>query len=115
MAWTGTARVAVVLALAAGVPAARAQEVIKIAAGAPITGELAKQGQEVVNAVRLAVDHWNKNGGVLGKKVEVLEADDQGDPLGDSRLACGPHLARRASGQVYEARGHSRLGAPQPR
>jgi branched-chain amino acid transport system substrate-binding protein len=61
-------------------PAARAQDVIKIAAGAPITGQLAKQGQEVVNAVKLAADDWNKKGGVLGKKIEVFEADDQGNP-----------------------------------
>src|SRR5213076_3249689 len=37
-------------------------------------------GQEVANAVKLAADEWNKKGGVLGKKVEVLEADDQGNP-----------------------------------
>jgi branched-chain amino acid transport system substrate-binding protein len=57
-----------------------AQDVIKIAAGAPLTGPLAKQGQEVANAVKLAVDEWNAKGGVLGKKIAVLEADDQGNP-----------------------------------
>jgi branched-chain amino acid transport system substrate-binding protein len=60
--------------------AAAAAEVIKIAAGAPLTGPLAKQGQEVANAVRLAVDEWNAKGGVLGKQIEVLDADDQGNP-----------------------------------
>jgi len=59
---------------------AHAQQVIKIAAGAPLTGPLAKQGQEVANAVKLAVEEWNAKGGVLGKKIEVLEADDQGNP-----------------------------------
>src|SRR5689334_23534532 len=59
---------------------ARAQDVIKIAAGAPLTGPLAKQGQEVANAVHLAVDEWNQKGGVLGMKIEVLDADDQGNP-----------------------------------
>ena len=59
---------------------AEAQEVIKIAAGAPLTGPLAKQGQEVANAVKLAVEEWNAKGGVLGKQIEVLEADDQGNP-----------------------------------
>src|SRR4051794_23211053 len=57
-----------------------AQAQIKIAAGAPLTGPLAKQGQEVANAVKLAVDEWNKKGGVLGQKIEVVEADDQGNP-----------------------------------
>jgi branched-chain amino acid transport system substrate-binding protein len=61
--------------------AVQAQDVIKIAAGAPLTGQLAKQGQEVANAVKLAVEQWNQQkGGVLGKKVEVMEADDQGNP-----------------------------------
>src|SRR5437016_5958977 len=57
-----------------------AQAQIKIAAGAPLTGALAKQGQEVANAVKLAADEWNQKGGVLGKKIEVVEADDQGNP-----------------------------------
>ena len=59
---------------------AQAQDVIKIAAGAPLTGPLAKQGQEVANAVKLAVEEWNAKGGVLGKKIAVMEADDQGNP-----------------------------------
>ena len=53
---------------------------IKIAVGAPLTGPLAKQGQEVANAVKLAAEEWNAKGGVLGKKIVVLEADDQGNP-----------------------------------
>jgi len=57
-----------------------AQDVVKIAAGAPLTGQTAKQGQEVANAVKLAAEDWNKKGGVLGKKIEVVEADDQGNP-----------------------------------
>src|SRR5262245_11858334 len=68
------------LGLALGPGAADAQQVIKIAAGVPLTGPLAKQGQEVANAVKLAVEEWNQKGGVLGKKIEVLEADDQGNP-----------------------------------
>jgi len=59
---------------------ALAQQVVKIAVGAPLTGSLAKHGQEVANAVKLAAEEWNARGGVLGKKVEVLEADDQGNP-----------------------------------
>src|SRR5215510_5748608 len=59
---------------------ASAQNVIKIAVGAPLTGPLAKQGQEVANAVKLAAEEWNAKGGVLGKKIVVLEADDQGNP-----------------------------------
>ena len=61
-------------------PPALAQQVIKIAAGAPLTGSLAKQGQEVADAVKLAVDEWNAKGGVLGMKIEFVAADDQGNP-----------------------------------
>jgi branched-chain amino acid transport system substrate-binding protein len=67
------------VAMLAGAPA-HAQQPIKIAVGAPVTGPLAKQGQEVANAVRLAVAEWNAKGGVLGRRIEVLEADDQGNP-----------------------------------
>lgn len=59
---------------------ALAQGTLKLAVGAPLTGPLAKQGQEVANAVRLAAEEWNAKGGVLGKKIEVLAADDQGNP-----------------------------------
>lgn len=71
---------ALALAVALGSSGAEAQGVIKIAAGAPLTGALAKQGQEVANAVKLAVEEWNKKGGVLGMKIEVVDADDQGNP-----------------------------------
>jgi branched-chain amino acid transport system substrate-binding protein len=76
------AGVGVALAVAAlvGGPPAEAQQTIKIAAGVPLTGPLAKQGQEVANAVKLAVEEWNAKGGVLGKKIEVMDADDQGNP-----------------------------------
>lgn len=60
--------------------AASAQASVKIAVGAPLTGPLAEQDQEVANAVRLAAQEWNAKGGVLGKKIEVLAADDQGNP-----------------------------------
>jgi branched-chain amino acid transport system substrate-binding protein len=73
--WAGVA-----LAFAFATSAAHAQDVIKIAAGAPLTGPLAKQGQEVANAVQLAVNEWNAKGGVLGKKIEMVAADDQGNP-----------------------------------
>ena len=72
--------VALLLASMAGPPAALAQQVVKIGVEGPITGPLAKMGQELANAVRLAADDWNKKGGVLGKKIEVVELDDQNNP-----------------------------------
>src|SRR5215467_15476695 len=75
-----TELVAMIVAACALADPVYAQDVIRIAAGAPLTGPLAKQGQEVANAVKLAVDEWNAKGGVLGKKIVVLDADDQGNP-----------------------------------
>jgi branched-chain amino acid transport system substrate-binding protein len=72
--------VAALAVVASWGPPALAQQVIKIAAGAPLTGSLAKQGQEVADAVKLAVDEWNAKGGVLGMKIEFVAADDQGNP-----------------------------------
>lgn len=72
--------VGLAVGLMGGPSLAGAQQVVKIAAGVPLTGPLAKQGQEVANAVKLAAEEWNKKGGVLGKKIEVVEADDQGNP-----------------------------------
>jgi branched-chain amino acid transport system substrate-binding protein len=88
---------ALVLAVTAlaGAPVADAQQVVKIAAGVPLTGPLAKQGQEVANAVKLAAEEWNKKGGVLGKKIEVLEADDQGNP--QVGVAAGEKVAADAA------------------
>ena len=73
--------VALLLGPGAGPPAVEAQQVVKIGVEGPITGPLAKMGQELANAVKLAAEDWNKKeGGVLGKKVEVVELDDQNNP-----------------------------------
>src|SRR2546425_8743058 len=52
--------VAVALGLCVVAPAVEAQQVVKLAAGVPLTGPLAKQGQEVADAVKLAAEEWNK-------------------------------------------------------
>ncbi len=53
---------------------------IKIAAAGPMTGELAKMGEDVSQGVQLAVDQWNAKGGVNGKKIELMIEDDRADP-----------------------------------
>lgn len=50
---------------------------IKIAVAGPLTGDFAEYGTGFKNAVELMVEQWNKNGGVLGKKVEVVVFDDK--------------------------------------
>jgi len=56
------------------------QNVIRIGAAGPMTGDQSKMGIDLRNSVELAVAEWNQQGGVLGKKIEMLAGDDQADP-----------------------------------
>jgi len=47
---------------------------------APLTGEAATFGVSTKNGYDLAVAEWNAKGGVLGKQVKLVFADDKGDP-----------------------------------
>ena len=53
---------------------------IKIGAAGPLTGDLATFGADQLNGMKLAVEEWNAKGGVLGKKIVIVEGDDQRDP-----------------------------------
>lgn len=55
-------------------------DVIKIGAAGPFTGDMAVFGQDQLNGMKLAVDEWNAKGGLPGKKIVILEGDDQRDP-----------------------------------
>ena len=46
----------------------------------PNTGNLAAYGTAIMNGVNLAVEEINASGGVLGSQIQVINADDQGDP-----------------------------------
>lgn len=56
------------------------ENVIKVGAAGPLTGDMAVFGQDQLNGVKLAVEEWNAKGGVLGKKIVIVEGDDQRDP-----------------------------------
>jgi branched-chain amino acid transport system substrate-binding protein len=56
------------------------ENVIKIGAAGPMTGDQSKMGMDLKNATELAVAEWNEKGGVLGKKILMLAGDDQADP-----------------------------------
>jgi branched-chain amino acid transport system substrate-binding protein len=64
---------------------------IKIGLMAPLTGSWASEGEEMKNIATLLAEEINANGGLLGQKVEVIAADDGGDPrtasLAAQRLA----------------------------
>ena len=53
---------------------------VRIALEAPITGEQASNGIDMLNGAQLAADEANAAGGVLGMQVEVVPADDEADP-----------------------------------
>jgi branched-chain amino acid transport system substrate-binding protein len=62
-----------------GAPQASTNGTIKIATVGPITGDGAMWGTQQQQGVQLAIDDINANGGLLGKKVELVPFDDKGD------------------------------------
>jgi branched-chain amino acid transport system substrate-binding protein len=72
-------------AAAFGIPAyiprlGEAAENIRIGLLEPYTGVYAANGQNETNGFQMAVDAWNKRGGVMGRKVELVKEDEQNDP-----------------------------------
>ncbi len=53
---------------------------IRIGVIAPMTGDVKTFGDSTQKGAQLAVDEWNAKGGVLGKKIELVLADDKNDP-----------------------------------
>ena len=70
---------------------ALAADAVKIGLMGPMTGSWASEGQEMKQVVGLLADELNQQGGVLGRKVEIISEDDAGDPrqasLAANRLA----------------------------
>ena len=52
---------------------------VKIGAAGPYSGDLSKIGLDGLNAIKMAVEEANAAGGVRGRKIEIVEADDAGD------------------------------------
>ncbi len=53
--------------------------VFKIGVSTPLTGPVAKLGEWSLDGMRLAVDKINKEGGIKGKKIELIVEDDKCD------------------------------------
>jgi len=77
----------ILVALASTVGLANAQD-IKIAVVAPITGSNAAIGEEMKRGAEMAVKDINDKGGVLGKKLDLIVADDACDPKQAGRASC---------------------------
>ncbi|MED3563112.1 ABC transporter substrate-binding protein [Bacillus xiapuensis] len=56
------------------------KDAIKIGWVGPLTGPTSTDGTLSRNAAQLAIEQFNKEGGVNGKKVELVAEDDQGKP-----------------------------------
>lgn len=80
------AAVALMLTLSAPV-ATMAGDTIKIGVAGAHSGDLASYGLPTANAVKLVVDQVNANGGINGKKIEILMEDD----------ACKPEVATNSA------------------
>ena len=73
-------KIAVVLCALAVLQCTSRKNVILLGVAGPLTGDQAKMGSDFLNGVTLAVDEWNTQGGVLGKKIEIIQGDDRHDP-----------------------------------
>ncbi len=58
---------------------ASAADPIKIGLSGPFTGGSSPMGVSMRDGVKLAADEINAKGGVLGRKIELIERDDQAD------------------------------------
>jgi len=70
------------LTLASGIPgrAARAQQPIRVGFSIAQTGPIAGGGQAALVAMRMWADDVNARGGLLGRRLELVVYDDQGNP-----------------------------------
>ncbi len=65
------------IALAATATFALAADPIKIGLSGPLTGGSSSMGVSMRDGVKLAVDEINAAGGVIGRKLELIERDDE--------------------------------------
>ena len=57
-----------------------AADVIKIGASFELTGNVANYGKAILSGAKMAIDEVNANGGVLGKKLLIVESDNKSEP-----------------------------------
>jgi len=58
----------------------KAPDTIKIGLAAVQSGSDAQIGLTMLQGSQIAIDEWNARGGVLGKQIETISLDDEGDP-----------------------------------
>ncbi len=65
----------------------RLQGEVIVYVAAPLSGWQAEGGQTVVGGVRLMAERLNRSGGLLGRRVRVVELDDEADTEVAARIA----------------------------
>jgi len=60
---------------------------IKVAVEAPLSGPQANNGQDILRGARLAAEQINRAGGVNGRLIQLVLADDEADPTRALRVA----------------------------
>ncbi len=70
-------------------------DIIKIGLISMITGDNPLNGERMNQAVQMAVDEYNANGGILGKQIELSIQDDQ--TLQDMAVTCASKLISEGS------------------
>jgi branched-chain amino acid transport system substrate-binding protein len=66
---------------------AQVKDPVKVGLVSSKSGVFAEQGEEVMRAVKFAIEEANSKGGVDGRKVEVIEGDDESTPDAGRRVA----------------------------
>lgn len=84
--FNGTSRIIFILfallatAIFSAGPAVADSDLLRIGEVDPLTGKLAKHGQEIHEGILYAVEETNSAGGIGGRKVELCSRDDQSQP-----------------------------------
>ncbi len=78
---------------------ARAQDPLRLAVIAAMTGDAAVSSRIMFDAARYAADEINASGGLLGRHVEILEYDNQSSAIG-SRLAAKAAVSAKADAVI---------------
>lgn len=68
------------LAGVTSIGAVRAAEPVKIGLVTALSGQSAKSGEAISRGIGLAIEEINRNGGVLGRPLELVARDDEANP-----------------------------------
>ncbi|CAN5178301.1 ABC transporter substrate-binding protein [soil metagenome] len=77
----------VMLAVQSAAAPMRPVETLKIGVSGPFSGGSSPMGESMRNGIRIAVEEINSVGGVAGRKIELIERDDEAKPAVGARIA----------------------------